>query len=513
MIDKKLKKLIELALKGGNNADLFVLNEIQEIKSDLEKIQTAIQEMESRTPDEENFTVNIHNDNTETIEDLKTKLAELVQKIDDFPNHTEKFTSIEDKLKDVEAQKNIVEVKETIIEREVISNEKIEEIKSLIPIERTDEQIARGLEELEEEEKLSFNALKDVPNIQEIKDAISVLHARASGGGNIEVFNSTGNKVGSGSGIQFQGSGVSSITNNGNKTIVTIEGGAGSSISVNGAEVTDPDFINGDTLEFDASGSNVTGNVIGVNRIVVSANTTAVLGRFYISVATAIYTDPTPAPGKGFTVFVRNGTATVGGTAYATAGTLIYRYYHSGAWANYVYGNIDGSGTANQLTYWLDSDTIGSLTTATYPSLTELSYVKGVTSSIQTQLNGKASDIRPVGYRVLAPTSSTIGDSATALGGDLEVPFTGTITKVVAYNDTAGTTGTATYDIHLNGTTIMTTTKISIETGEKSSRNATTQPVLTTTSVTEGDILTFFCDTAQSGTPARGLSFAVYIQE
>lgn len=50
---------------------------------------------------------------------------------------------------------------------------------------------------------------------------------------------------------------------------------------------------------------------------------------------------------------------------------------------------LDGSGTANELTYWVDSDTLGSLTTATYPSLTELSYVKGVTSAIQTQINAK----------------------------------------------------------------------------------------------------------------------------
>lgn len=35
--------------------------------------------------------------------------------------------------------------------------------------------------------------------------------------------------------------------------------------------------------------------------------------------------------------------------------------------------------------------TLGSLATATYPSLTELSYVKGVTSAIQTQLNAKTS--------------------------------------------------------------------------------------------------------------------------
>ena len=52
-------------------------------------------------------------------------------------------------------------------------------------------------------------------------------------------------------------------------------------------------------------------------------------------------------------------------------------------------GGIGGSGTTNQIAYFTASTTIGSLTTATYPSLTELSYVKGVTSAIQTQINTK----------------------------------------------------------------------------------------------------------------------------
>lgn len=56
-------------------------------------------------------------------------------------------------------------------------------------------------------------------------------------------------------------------------------------------------------------------------------------------------------------------------------------------------GTIDGSGTTNQLPYWVDSDTLGALSTATYPSLTELSYVKGVTSAIQTQLDAKTDTV------------------------------------------------------------------------------------------------------------------------
>jgi hypothetical protein len=50
---------------------------------------------------------------------------------------------------------------------------------------------------------------------------------------------------------------------------------------------------------------------------------------------------------------------------------------------------ITGAGTANQIAYFTSGQVIASLDTATYPSLTELSYVKGATSAIQTQLNSK----------------------------------------------------------------------------------------------------------------------------
>jgi hypothetical protein len=69
---------------------------------------------------------------------------------------------------------------------------------------------------------------------------------------------------------------------------------------------------------------------------VVSSNTTAANDGVYHVTASATFTDPTPVEGKGFTVFVRNGTATVGGTAYSLSGTIIRRTYYSGAWANNV---------------------------------------------------------------------------------------------------------------------------------------------------------------------------------
>lgn len=80
-----------------------------------------------------------------------------------------------------------------------------------------------------------------------------------------------------------------------------------------------------------------------------SANFTPIVGGVYLATATLTVTDPTPSQGAEFTVIVRNGTATVGPTAYATAGTVIRRIYHSGAWENYsgsvAIGSVTGLGT------------------------------------------------------------------------------------------------------------------------------------------------------------------------
>jgi len=64
---------------------------------------------------------------------------------------------------------------------------------------------------------------------------------------------------------------------------------------------------------------------------------TAAIHGNYVITGTATVTDPTPEAGHGFTCLVRNGTATIGGTAYAIVGTRIERTYHSGAWANAVW--------------------------------------------------------------------------------------------------------------------------------------------------------------------------------
>jgi hypothetical protein len=82
---------------------------------------------------------------------------------------------------------------------------------------------------------------------------------------------------------------------------------------------------------------------------------------------------------------------------------------------------ITGTGTINELAYFNSATSIASLAVATYPSLTELAYVKGVTSAIQTQLNAKASTLSgTTNYVAKFTSSSVIGnsniqDSGTAL--------------------------------------------------------------------------------------------------
>ena len=104
--------------------------------------------------------------------------------------------------------------------------------------------------------------------------------------------------------------------------------------------------------------------------------------------------------------------------------------------------------------------------------------------------------------------------TGTTAGGDWRLPtVTGTIVDCGAWTDTAGVTGTAVIDIHKNGTTIMTTNKISIASGQKSSEDGgATQPTITAGGYAPNDILTVDKDAAH-GFPALGLVVWVDLRE
>jgi len=108
---------------------------------------------------------------------------------------------------------------------------------------------------------------------------------------------------------------------------------------------------------------------------------------------------------------------------------------------------------------------------------------------------------RYIEYRILdKDTAHTV---ATGVGGELRVPVAMTINDVGAYCDTAGTTGTVTVDINEAGTSIL-STKITIDSTEKSSETAATAPVISDSSIAADAILTFDIDAIQT-TPAKGL--------
>lgn len=111
------------------------------------------------------------------------------------------------------------------------------------------------------------------------------------------------------------------------------------------------------------------------------------------------------------------------------------------AYFDTIYTN--GVGVANRLAYWVDTDTVGNLDTATYPSLTEISYVKGATSALQTQITAKAAkgantDITSLGGLTTALSVAQGGTGATTLDDHYVLIGSGTSAITPITPDTAG---------------------------------------------------------------------------
>jgi len=86
---------------------------------------------------------------------------------------------------------------------------------------------------------------------------------------------------------------------------------------------------------------------------------------------------------------------------------------------------LDAS-TASRILGTDGASTVGSLDTATYPSLTELSYVKGVTSDIQTQFGNKQDNIQKIliSGSDITTTSNTAQNITGLVTGTLEINST-----------------------------------------------------------------------------------------
>ena len=86
---------------------------------------------------------------------------------------------------------------------------------------------------------------------------------------------------------------------------------------------------------------------------------------------------------------------------------------------------VGGSGTTDELAYWSANNALGTLPVATYPSKIEISYVKGVTSSIQTQLGNKAPLVSPVFTGTVQSTGLLKGDIGIQNGDYISEKFLG----------------------------------------------------------------------------------------
>ena len=193
------------------------------------------------------------------------------------------------------------------------------------------------------------------------------------------------------------------------------------------------------------------------------------------------------------------------GTVVSYSGTTltvdINSHTGSGTYTSWVI-NLDGTpvdaitgvGNANEIAYFTGGQVIASLAVATYPSLTELSYVKGVTSAIQTQIN----NAQTLSIECISGTITSPVDLATyywCIGG----------TFLTASTSVTGQGSKFAYAFEITGITIRmtTTTAGSAEDSTLYLRNITTSTsTLMGTFKTNGNIaytsitgLTISCNT------------------
>jgi hypothetical protein len=156
-------------------------------------------------------------------------------------------------------------------------------------------------------------------------------------------------------------------------------------------------------------------------------------------------------------------------------------------------------------------------TTATYPSLTELAHVKGLTSAAQTQLDAKAPLASPTFTGTVTLPAGTIPKFYSFAFSDEIVPMTAGVTKLTFHMPfamtvtniycglkTAQTSGSiVTIDINEAGSTIL-STKITFDNGEDDSNNAAAAPVISDTSLAFRAKITVDIDQIGDGTAVGG---------
>ena len=115
---------------------------------------------------------------------------------------------------------------------------------------------------------------------------------------------------------------------------------------------------------------------------------------------------------------------------------------------------------------------------------------------------GESPYIRTTSF-VCACSDETTAIDSTGTKLTFYMPYAYTVSEVRASLTTTSSSGTPTIDISEDGTSIMTTTKITIDPGDLISTDSAVQPVLTDTSLADGSKITIDVDV--TGTDATGL--------
>lgn len=214
-------------------------------------------------------------------------------------------------------------------------------------------------------------------------------------------------------------------------------------------------------------------------RIVVSTNTTAVLDGAYTLVASATFTDPTPSEGKGYSVLIRNGTATIGAVAYSTVGTLIWRLFHSGSWDTYVLTNQTQLDTKQSKILSVDlaasqttsSNVVGNITSFVSPTL-EANKTYYVTGRMIIGCSG-AGGVRLAASFSGATVSLAVLGSASGFAPAVSsiISVSGTLTSAM------NTNGANQTFVYINGTIVVGTSPMTIQMQFASGTNGQTSTI------------------------------------